>query len=745
MSEPHAATPLTVPLADASRYGPAVVGAKAHALSRLLAAGAAVPDGFVVTARAQHLDDEARRQISAAVRALGSERMAVRSSAAEEDLAGASFAGQYDTVLDVTVEQVPGALRRVFASAAGARVSAYRGAPTTHVRMAVLVQRMVPADAAGVAFTANPLTGRRDETIVTAVRGSGERLVSGEVDGETWVVRGTDAVADSPANGAIDAARAVAVARLARRAEAHMGAPSDIEWALSGATLHLLQARPMTALPDEVPWDPPGPGRWMRNFRLGEWLPDPMTPLFATWLLPRLDAGLHAAMRRTAGAVLPFRSAAINGWYYTALPHPPAARLLAGLVRSRGRLLLFAFNAVIRVNWRPDAADRALLGRLARQWRDEHLPAYRTRVAAAGARTATAGDRELERIVDDLGRAAGEQLWWLELLGGAAWKMEACLARFADRHLTGVLDSGVQVLLAGLGRLPSAVPDHAVQSLDWYHATAGELQPAAAAVEPPARQRAVARRQRAEQACRAALADQPARRRRFDALLGVARRYALLREAQAEQLTLAWPVLRACALRLGAGLCSRGVVDRAEDVFFLRHRELRAGTDRREDVRVRRDAWQRQRRLIAPLTVGAAPRLAPDVVAAAVARMAGRAGTPAHAIVGQPASPGRATGVARVVLDPQDVARFEAGEVLVARTTAPAWTPLLARAVAVVTDGGSLAAHASLIAREYGIPAVVATGDATTRLRTGQPVTVDGNTGAVTPAPGGANVAGSGR
>lgn len=98
---------------------------------------------------------------------------------------------------------------------------------------------------------------------------------------------------------------------------------------------------------------------------------------------------------------------------------------------------------------------------------------------------------------------------------------------------------------------------------------------------------------------------------------------------------------------------------------------------------------------------------------------------------GMPASPGRASGPVRVVRGPEDFGRFLPGEVLVAQVTAPAWTPLFDRAAAVVTDGGSLAAHASLVAREYGIPAVVGVGDATARLREGQWVTVDGSTGTV--------------
>ena len=104
---------------------------------------------------------------------------------------------------------------------------------------------------------------------------------------------------------------------------------------------------------------------------------------------------------------------------------------------------------------------------------------------------------------------------------------------------------------------------------------------------------------------------------------------------------------------------------------------------------------------------------------------------PAGALVGHPASPGRAQGRVRVVDGPEEFSRFLPGEILVAKATAPAWTPLFAAAAAVVTDGGNLAAHASLVAREYGIPAVVGTGNATQILHTGQLVTVDGSAGIV--------------
>jgi pyruvate,water dikinase len=151
----------------------------------------------------------------------------------------------------------------------------------------------------------------------------------------------------------------------------------------------------------------------------------------------------------------------------------------------------------------------------------------------------------------------------------------------------------------------------------------------------------------------------------------------------------------------------------------------------RELVANRRAEWERQRRLVAPLTIGKPPRLLEKAIDTTVEAVRKTIRRPAGSIIGQPASPGRASGPVRLVRGPEDFSRFQSGDVLVARGTAPAWTPLFAQAAAVVTDGGSLAAHASLVAREYGIPAVVGTGDATVRLRDGQHVVVDGSAGVV--------------
>jgi len=729
--------PLVVPLDQAAGLGLGAdrIGSKAANLAQLVAAGFPIPPGFVILADAVADWPQVQAALPAAASALGDGLLAVRSSAAAEDLAGASYAGLYETFLNVDPDQLADAVRRCWESATSQRVTSYQQhhrQPQDRPPMAVLVQRMVHPDAAGVAFTANPVTGARDEVVVTAVRGLGERLVAGQATGDQWVVRHGQPSCTRQTEQAITADQALAVAALARRVEQHFDIPQDLEWALTDERLWLLQARPMTALPDPVDWTPPAPGYWMRNFRLGEWLPEPMTPLFAGWLLERLEDGYLQATRSHTGAALVFPHAAINGWYYTATPRLSPRTLLATLLAGRGRLFGFLRHAVLDPGRDPVAADRRLLHRLAEEWRQELLPRYQHAVQEGEQRIKTADPAQLAGLVDVVGVLAGEYLWSLSVVGGSAWKMEGTLARFVGQHLAAIVGGSVQQLLVGLPGTQPDLPPYAVQSVDWAQPTAGEL--GWRSPEPSDRHSDLAaRREQLTARCAAALADRPALQARFLALVEVAQRYAVLREQQARQFTLAWPLLRRCALRLGEHLHARGGIDQAEDVFFLTRGELDDRYSLSEQVGQRQATWERQRRLLAPLAIGRPPRLIQRELLATVNAVRTSATAVEGAIVGQPASPGGATGPVRLVTGPADFDRFQPGEVLVARATAPAWTPLFARAAAVVTDGGTLAAHASLVAREYGIPAVVATGDATSRLSDGQRVTVDGGAGTVYP------------
>jgi hypothetical protein len=459
---PREVEPATLPpvlsLTETAHLDPtqarALLGTKAASLARLTGAGFPVPPGVVVTAAAAANWDQALARLHAVAAELGGgrgQRFAVRSSATAEDLADASYAGQYETVLNVGLDELPDAVRQVVDSAASARVAAYRQAhpqpapadPSgSEAGMAVLVQVMVPADAAGVAFTANPLTGARDEVVITAVPGLGERLVAGQATGDQWIVRHAQARRTRATEQAITADQARQIATLARRVQAHLGSPQDLEWAITTDTsgteggLWLLQARPMTALPHPVDWTPPAPGYWMRNLRLGEWLPEPMTPLFADWLLERLDYGEQLATRAHVGTTLPFPSAAINGWYYLATPALSPGAIATTLLQGRGRLLRFMRHGVLGPGRDPVAADRRLLAGLAEQWHTELLPRYQQLVCEGDQRLQTASSEQLVGIVDRVGAAAGEQLWSLAVVGGAAWKMEGALARFYRQHLS---------------------------------------------------------------------------------------------------------------------------------------------------------------------------------------------------------------------------------------------------------------------------------------------------------------------
>jgi pyruvate,water dikinase len=639
-------------------------------------------------------------------------------------------------VLDVRGrEELRAAIQRCRQSAAASRVEVYRAARGTSVdrRMAVLVQRMVAPEAAGVAFTANPVTGDRGEVVMTAARGLGERVVSGEAVGDEWSVRAGRAVCRRSVEHAIEPAQAIALAKLAREIEGHFDVPQDIEWAIARGRLVVLQARPMTSLPDPVRWDPPSPGHWSRTLRLGEWLPEATTPLFADWLLERIEAGFLVGMQGDAGAAVPFRYAVVNGWYFTAPPRRPLIAFLRAAVRSRGRILSFFLNALLRVWSRPELADQRLLRRLSDAWQKSTLPSYRRLIEMGVTAVVRATPGELEQWIDEIGSKAGEALWSLAVVGGSAWKIEACLARFLRRHVPEVAERGTQALLGSLPAVDAVrgVAPHAVESIDWYRPPAGELGRLDEGGWVDRRALGVAARQRVEAACREALCVDPERLARFETMLEVAQRYAAIREEQARALTLGWPLLRRCVYRLAARAIGIGIVQEEEDAFFLTRAELLGSAEQHETARRRRTLWQRQRRLPAPLVIGTRSKTMEAAVDSVVRAVRTRRPHAGSAIVGHPASPGRATGAVRLVHGPEDFDRLLRGDVLVTKGTAPAWTPLFARAAAVVTDGGSLAAHASLVAREYGIPAVVGTGDATSRLSDGQLVTVDGNAGVV--------------
>ncbi len=734
-------------------------GAKAGRLASLSAKGFCVPEGAVVTTdtflavaerlgpgatpesvAAEPLPADVEQALRAAVRpggCLHGSRVAVRSSAVAEDLAGASFAGQYETFLDLADEDaIVDSVRRCFASAYTARVEAYknahRGLPAG---MAVLVQRFIEADAAGVAFTAHPITGERSLVVVSAVKGVGETLVSGHANAEEWEIRGRRAVRRRSVVPVLNEPTALAVADLARRVEADAGSPQDIEWASVNGGVLLLQARPMTALPDPVRWEPPLPGAWVRHFRLGEWLGDPVTPLFESWLLSRLEARFAQNIAAVFGLAIPEpQHVVVNGWYFYGLPSPSRREVLRRLPIVLWRVL---------THFRQAAAMMPPLAHLGyeaeyRRWRERLLPRYAQAVSSAEQRVDRADPSHLIATIDTLSDHVGEQFTSIVGVAGFAAKAELPLARFWREHLAH-LDGSCFHLVRGIEQVE--VNDHSVQGLDWYLPTLGEMHRGPVGPDAASRTNVAAERDRIETTAREALAERPKLLRTFDRLVAIARRAHAGREAQTGHFTIAWPVLRRAIHRLGTLLADREIIASPEDAFFLRRDELVAAVDEAGDrvdrhqlhttVAERRANWTRQRGLTPPLILGELEGIWKQGFREVEEMIHGSRKSAENEIRGMPGSPGRVAGRVRVLLRLEELDRLQPGEILVAPVTTPGWTPAFAKAAAIVTDTGSLASHASIVAREYGIPAVVATENATARLSDGQTITVDGSQGIV--------------
>jgi pyruvate,water dikinase len=814
---PAGADPEVFGLDDEAATDAGRAGQKAANLGRLSRLGFPVPPGIVVSTsgvdriRARGtVPDDLHDRLTVALQALGGGPVAVRSSGSAEDLPGASFAGQYETVLGVDgVDAVERAVMRCATSAHSPRVAAYVAGRVTEADaagppMAVLVQGMVPADAAGVAFTADPVTGDRDEVLVSAVPGLGERLVGGEATPEEWRVRGGDARRIGGPARAIDAEDAARVGALAAAVEAAFGGPQDVEWAIAGSELFLIQARPITALPHPPRIVPPAEGFWEKD---EEHYPMPLTPFGASVYLPAVEHGL-AAMLDTWGLPVEGRLRSIGGEVYSrTVPlggkdrkAPPwwvvwaAMRIVPPLRRRARRIdralhdrlperLIDAWSAT-REDFRRDttALRQVDLRSLADAGLFEHMD--RTRALL---RRGEAAHFELLPAyviaVYELGSACEELLGWtpaeaLALLAGNSQTSSAPGRALCDLATAVAASPAAARALEGadddlVDRLREEAPEIAVL-VETYLAEYGQrtfsydpgdptLAERPALVAALLRARVADGRDRPDptaEARAAALAraggdlhGRPGEQReRFEHALATAERAYGVREDN-----VLWTdnipsgLLRSVAIEAGRRLADRGLVARPDDAVFLEDVELRAAllggsADLRPLVSERRAerAWVAAHpgpgsygRPSAPpgdlrgLPAGLRYLSAAMVWYLGLGANTDRSDSEGSAIVGVAGSPGRHTGTVRVIRDESQFGRLGRGEVLVCPITSPAWSVLFTQAGALITDGGGLLAHAAVIAREYGIPAVLATGDATRRLHDGDAVTVDGTAGVV--------------
>lgn len=718
-------------------------------------------------------------------------RWAVRSSGTAEDLAGAAFAGQHDTFLNCAgITEVVRRVLDCWCSLWSPRAIAYRarlGFNHSDVAMAVVIQRMVDADAAGVAFTMDPVAGSLDAVVIDANFGLGESVVSGGVDVDqlvvdkrSWAVTAkrlgakatrivatssgtaevqTDHAADAPS---LSDEEAIAIGKLAARVEEYHGWPQDIEWAIADGHIALLQARPITTIP----------ARWTRD-ESAERFPNVVTPL--TWDF--VEDGFHRSLNHSFALMgLPTYEgkwfACFGHYVYgnqsavelyarrspvPALPLPELVRQLPAIVER------FRWVAELPARWHADLPRfleeiESFMAEPIEEYDLAALWKHIERVKAAGTRyflpniAISIGHGVLHRAL----RALVALSTTAEQADSVCARLVACetmttrvnqelrgLARLADQEKLFADGNASRALwtMCGESETPFwmafrrfvATHGHRETDFDAYHPTWSEspwvvLDHVRVLVSAPARgedAKAGAAAQRVlEESTVQAL---PAELRELAArVIALAREYTALDDLEHYHTTRLSLPLRRGVREIGRRLRELAVIDHEMDAFFASASSMAAAIgDSRKLTALRAEiALAKAAYLKAK---DAAPVWSLENSAPNEPDMAD---DPRH-LAGIPGSPGAAEGIVHIVRDAEDFAKFPLGAVLVARTTSPAWTPLFYTAAAVVTESGGPLSHGAVTAREMRIPAVMSVRDVMSKLRNGDRVRVDGASGRI--------------
>ena len=752
---------------------------------------------------------------------------AVRSSATAEDLPTASFAGQQDTYLNVVgPAAVLRHVSRCWASLFTERAVTYRrrhGIDHRSVRMAVVVQRMVLPHAAGILFTADPVTGNRKVATVDAAFGLGEASVSGLVNPDVVTVR-DDAVVSrqiaaqqhavhaAPGGGTRDVpidpqrqeepaltdAQAVLLVRLGRRIEAHFGGPQDIEWCLADGDFHIVQSRPITTL-----FPVPRAGDRERHVYVSvghqQMMTDPMTPLGlslwqATAMVPMHEAGGRLFVDVTRRLASPASRAALldligkgdpltRDALETVLaredlapsprdtgPAGPAGggtpapietdpALVTGLIeRSRASLAalerdirtksgpaLFdflpeAFEEHKRILGEPLNHQAIMAGMEATWWLNDTLQEWLGEKNAADTLTLSAPGNITSRMglalldVADVIRPHPDVVAFLQDVEREGVPDEVFLDELAERAGGTEARDAVESWLEQYGM--RCVGEIDITRPRWCErptTLVPLLLDHVRICEPGAAERrfrqGLCTAQKKEQEVLARLRALPDGEQKADEarrMIDRLRTFIGYREYPKYAIVSRTLVYKQALLREAERLVRAGVLAEKEDVFYLTFEELHDVVRSQQVdgrlIRRRREEFRSYHALTPPRV------LTSDGEALDGAYR--RDGVPAGALTGLPVSTGTVEGRARVILDMAQ-ADLEAGDILVTTFTDPSWSPLFVGIAGLVTEVGGLMTHGAVIAREYGLPAVVGVAEATRLIRDGQRIRVHGTDGHV--------------
>ncbi|MDA0789118.1 MAG: PEP-utilizing enzyme [Proteobacteria bacterium] len=617
--------------------------------------------------------------------------------------------------------------------------------------------------------------------------GAKDRMIISDGEGGTiW----QEVSASRKNRSSLSEAHLEGLVQLALKSEQHFGgAPQDIEWAVKDDVLYLLQSRPITNLPPaplkDLKWEPPAPGVTLLRRQIVENMPGPLSPLFDELYL---EVGLQQGMNRSlARGQAPYTiedmtngnvHLTVNGYAYQRRDFKP--------VEGVDPAVLAEFNVKGQVEW---------WTRLVDLWREDWLPDYQKIIADhAGIDVTRTSDSELLHGIRTLAiedacyweeaskvfataKVTDEQLQGflksaapdhnftsgMFLSGFNSRTMLAQMDIWAMAKLVSADDALSELvnrtpapkLLAALRSHPSAGPvldaidqynrtyGHQIYSLDFVEPTALEdpipvmvaLKSQVQDVEYDPRQHhagVTRKRKSAMRAIRKALTEEQLGLFRWH--LWKARHFYPHREEVVFWLGAAWPVVRTFAAELGRRMMDAGTFDQPEDVYFLRTDDIEQAIEARANGKAlphlagvaaeARQLREARKRVHPP---GAIP-IEQHANAAATQKLNS---ADDKVMSGFAVSPGRIEGEVSVIHSPADFDKMKPNTILVCPMTTPAWTQLFSHATGLVTDIGSILAHGSIVAREFGIPAVLGLGNVTQRLKSGQHILVDGDAGII--------------
>ncbi len=836
-----------------------IVGGKGMSLSKLMAAGIPVPDGFHITTvsyqsfvdsnhiqssidkllssidlkNARQLEEvssqigilfqnaEMPKDVSNAIKTayarLGNIAVAVRSSATAEDLPDASFAGQQDTYLNIRGEkEVLAAVKRCWASLWTARAIVYRlkyDKKQERIALAVVVQKLIFSKASGIMFTQNVISGRRNEIVINAAWGLGEAVVSSFVTPDTIVwdkntrrmvsyevankelmtVRTSKGTEEIPVperfrrKHALTRKQIIQLTQFGQIIENHYQLPMDIEWAVDNEKLYIVQARPITVLPPE--WRLPEKGVVYTKGSLAEHLPNPVTPLFATLgleIVNRASALLWMDMfDKSAKKLLPKRGAytIINGYVYLSAKAKPLLIAFKSLSpRALCRVLTKSvtrfetarkeFEAVLD-QWEKIPLHTLEANQIMKGIKEVFYAAciYFTRIqltlpAAFISETVLKkvfqGDARRSGITDisvflhgfeTIALAAEKTLWRL-----SEWvRQDTALSFYVQNNPATMIakefkskvrpaEISREVWIEWKNRIHQYFKEfgRTAYEFDFAYPTPQEiLTPTLESIktfvegkgENPYLRQAIFEKSRirAEQEMLQKMRGN--RKKIFVKLLHWAQKTSPMREDAIYLMGMGHPLIRSMFRELSERLVGGGAISQPEAIYWLTKIELETLIDQLTHkiplsdmssiIPTRKAMDKKYRSFVSPLKLplkSSRPKLLTPQI--------GKNGK--MVLTGIGTSNGIVTAPACIINSPADFDTFVPGSVLIAATTTPAWTPLFTSASAIVTEIGGPLSHSSIVAREYGIPAVMAVQTVTRTIKSGQLITVDGTAGTVT-------------